>query len=67
MEILNAVEELKEGVLIEEEHVECQTEKVSDAVADDNINLNLIRKNFTYDGMVCEQVINEKAIKMKWK
>ena len=59
---------LKEGVLIEEEHVECRPEKVSDAVADENVDLNLIRKHFTYDGwMVCEQVINKKAMKMEWK
>ena len=39
---------LKQAVLIEEEHVECQPERVTDAVVDENVDVHLIRKYFTY-------------------
>ena len=39
---------LKQAVLIEEEHVECQPERVTDAVVDETVDVHLIRKYFTY-------------------
>ena len=62
------VEAALNGSLVEEEHIECRPEKVSDAVVDENVDVNLIRKYFSYDGwLLCEQVINQKVKKMKWK
>ena len=59
---------LRGGALIEEEHIECRPEKVSDAVLDENVDVTLIRKYFSYDGWrLCEQMLSQKARKMKWK
>ena len=38
---------LKKGVLIEEDDVECQPEKVSSAIADENVDVHLVWKYFT--------------------
>ena len=58
---------LKQGVLIEEEHVECRSERITDAVADENVDVYLIRKYFTYDAwLLVEQVLKRKQKKMTW-
>ncbi len=36
---------LKQGVLIEEEHVECRPEKITDAVADENVQVQTSANN----------------------
>ncbi len=36
---------LKQGVLIEEEHVECRQEKITDAVADENVQVQTSANN----------------------
>ena len=50
------------GSLIEEEEVECRPEKISNAVLDENVDINLIRRFFTEDAWkVVEDVIMLKA------
>ena len=56
---------LKQAVLIEEEHVECRPERITDAVVDENVDVHLIRKYFTYDAwLLVEQVLKRKQEKM---
>ena len=58
---------LKQAVLIEEEHVECRPERITDAVVDENVDIHLIRKYFTYDAwLLVEQVLTRKKKKMTW-
>ncbi len=58
---------LKQGVLIDEEHVECRPEKITDAVADGNVQVQTIRKYYTYEAwMLVEQVVKQKHKKMTW-
>ena len=60
---------LKQAVLIEEEHVECRPEMITNAVVDENVDVHLIRKYFTYDGyawLLVEQVLEHKQKKMTW-
>ena len=40
---------MKHDKLIEEESVECRPEKVSDAVAGENVDVSLVRQFFTED------------------
>ena len=59
---------VKDGVLIDEECIECQPERVTDAIADENVDVCMVRKFFTYEGwMIVEQVVHEKVTRMKWK
>ena len=58
---------IKHNQLIQEEEVECQPEKVSDAVVDDNVDVHVVRKYFTNDAwMVVEEVMKLKLDKMNW-
>lgn len=58
---------LKQAVLIEEEHVECRPERITDAVVDENVDIHLIRKYFAYDAwLLVEQVLTRKQKKMTW-
>ena len=58
---------LKQAVLIEEEHVECRPERITDAVVDENVDIHLIRKYFAYDvWLLVEQVLTRKQKKMTW-
>ena len=53
-------------VLVEEEHVECRPERITDAV-DENVDIHLICKYFTYDAwLLVEQVLKRKQKKMTW-
>ena len=53
--------------LIEEEDVECKPENVSDAVADETVDICLVRKYFTVDAwMLVEDVVQRKSDKMFW-
>lgn len=59
---------LKHDKLIEEEHVECRPEKVSDAVVDENVDVCLVRKYFSDDAwMIVSDVVEHKKLKMLWK
>ena len=56
---------LKQAVSIEEEHVECRPERITDAVVDENVDIHLIRKYFTYDAwLLVEQVLKRKQKRM---
>lgn len=58
---------LKQVNLIEEEHIECRPERITDAVVDDNVDIHLVRKYFTYDAwLLVEQVLKRKQKKMTW-
>ena len=49
------------------EHVECRPERITDAVVDENVDVHLIRKYFTYDAwLLVEQVVKRKQKKMTW-
>ena len=55
------------GSLIEEEEVECRPEKISNAVLDENVDINLIRRFFTEDAWkVVEDVIESKKNSDTW-
>ena len=58
---------LKRAVLVEEEHVECRPEIITDAVVDENVDVHLIHKYFTCDAwLLVEQVLKRKQKKMTW-
>ena len=58
---------LKQAVLVEEEHVKCRPERITDAVVDENVDIHLIRKYFTYDAwLFVEQVLKRKQKKVTW-
>ena len=58
---------LKQAVLIEEEHVECRPERITDAIIDENVDVHLIRKYFTYTAwLLVGQVLKRKQKKMTW-
>ena len=53
--------------LIEEEDVECKPELVADAVADENVDIHLVRKYFTSDAwMLVAEAVKHKLKKMVW-
>ena len=53
--------------LVEEEDVECRPEKLSDALADENVHVCLVRKYFTNDAwMVVEEAVKHKWDKITW-
>ena len=56
-----------EGTLIEEEVVECCPEKVSNAILDDLVDVNLVRRYFTTDAwLVVQDVMNKKKQINTW-
>ena len=59
---------MKHDKLIEEESVECRPEKVSDAVADENVDVSLVRQFFTEDAWkIVRDVVDTKVKNMSWK
>lgn len=58
---------IKQSVLIEEEDIECRPERVPDSVADENVDVFLVRRFFTYDAWVMvESVLKHKHKKIRW-
>ena len=56
-----AEQALKRDILIEEDDVECRPEKVSAAIADENVDVHLVRKYFTADAwLVLQDVLHQK-------
>ena len=52
---------LNQGVLIDEKDVECRPERITDAVVDENVDVHLVRKYFTYNAwLLVEQVLKRK-------
>jgi len=45
---------------VEEEHVECRHQRITDAVVDENVDIHWIRKYFTRDAwLLVEQVLKK--------
>ena len=60
-------EALKHGTLIKEEDVECIPERVPDSMADENVDVFMVRKYFRQDAwLVVEGVPKQKLKKMSW-
>lgn len=55
-----AKQALKKDTLIEEDQVECRPEKVSDAIADQNVDIHLVRKFFTHDAWLVLEICSAK-------
>ena len=61
------IDKAMDGNLIEEKFVECRQEKVSAAVLDDNVDVNLVRRYFSHDAwLVVEDVIERKKDMDLW-
>ena len=58
-----AIHKAMDGNLIEKKFVECRPEKVSAAVLDDNVDVNLVRRYFSH---VVEDVIERKKDMDLW-
>lgn len=59
---------LKHDKLLEEHHIECRPEKISDAVADENVDITLVRKYLSDDAwLLLSDVVGQKKKKMLWK
>ena len=57
---------IKNSILIEEEQVECRPEKIPDSIADENVDICLVRRYFSCDAwLVLENVLQQKQ-KMIW-
>ena len=62
-----ACQAIKSGGIIEEEEVECRPEKIPHSSLDENVDIGLVRKYFSYDAwLVIEGVIQQKKQKMVW-
>ncbi len=60
-----ATNALREGILVTEDQVECIPEKVPDSIADENVDIFLVRRYFTQDAWkVVEDVYKQKLKKM---
>ncbi len=58
---------LREGVLIDEDQVECMPERVPNSIADENVDIFLVRRHFTSDAWaLVEDVYKQKLKKMCW-
>ena len=61
------VEDVMDGVLIEEDQVECRPEKVPNAVLDENVDIHLVRSFFTEDAwLIVEDVLRRKQQSTVW-
>ena len=62
-----AEQELKKGILIEEDHVECRPDQIPAAIADENVDVCLVRSHFTHDAwLLVEDVVKAKNSNMSW-
>lgn len=58
---------LREGVLIDEDQVECMPDRVPNSIADENVDIFLVRPLFTQDAWaLVEDVYRQKIRKMAW-
>ena len=61
------VDSALQGKLIEEEEVECRPEKVPNALLDENVDVNLIRRCFTDDAwLIVDSVVKQKSKHTNW-
>ena len=60
------IDKAMDGNLIEEKFVECRPEKVSAAVLDDNVDVNLVRRYFSHDAWLVVDVIERKKDMDLW-
>lgn len=58
---------MKNDILIEENDVECRPERVPDSIADENVDIFLVRRMFTQDAWaIVEDMYKLKTKKMNW-
>ena len=58
---------LKSGILIGEDDVECQPDKIPSAIIDENVDIYQVRKYFSQDAWcLLEHVVSQKAKNMTW-
>ena len=62
-----ATEVIRKGTLINEDDVECRPNKIPDSVADENVDIYLVRKYFSQNAwLVVEGVVKQKLKKINW-
>ena len=63
----NVIEMAMNGNLIEEELVKCRPQRITSAVLDEDVDINLVRHHFSYDAwLVVEDVVQRKKDRDLW-